>query len=155
LLQLAARTGADPRPDFAQMVDEDLLQGQADGEALETLLPADLMAMRPPAPPNGRALMDDLSRQWGREALRARLVRHLFDLGEAGLDQARAVYAAQGLADSRRGPLGLALQRLFERADQKVLEARWEAATATVAIDQACCHLRLDTPQRWSLSSRY
>jgi hypothetical protein len=28
LLQLAARTGADPRPDFAQMVDEDLLQGR-------------------------------------------------------------------------------------------------------------------------------
>jgi hypothetical protein len=155
LLQLAARTGADPRPDFAQMVDEDLLQGQADGEALETLLPADLMAMRPPATPTGRALMDDLGRQLGREALRARLVQHLYDLGAAGRDQARVVYEAHGLADSRRGGLGLALQRLFERADRQVLDAGWEVATGAVAIDRTSCHFRLSTPHRWNVSSRY
>ena len=155
LLQLAARTGADPRPDFAQMVDEDLLQGQADGEALETLLPADLMAMRPLSAPAGRALMDHLIRQSGREALRARLIQHLFDVGEAGRDHARAIYQAHGLADSRRGALGLTLQRLFEQADQRVLDAGWEAATGTVAIDPIRCDFRLVTPQRWSVSCRY
>lgn len=155
LLQLAARTGADPRPDFAQMVDEDLMLGQADGEALEALLPADLMAMRPPATPTGRALMDDLSRQLGREALRARLVQHLCDLGEAGRDQARAVYEAQGLADSRRGGLGLVLQRLFERADRQVLDAGWEFATGEVVIEQAFCHFHVNAPDRWHVSSGY
>ena len=155
LLQLFERTGADPRSDFVQMVDEDLLQGQADGEALETLLPSDLMAMQPPATPTGRARMEDLSRQLGREALRARLVQHLCDLGEAGRDQARAVYKAQGLAPSCRGVLGLALQRLFERADRQVLDAGWEVASGTVAIDQTSCHFRLITPHRWNVSSRY
>jgi hypothetical protein len=155
LLQLFERTGADPRSDFVQMVDEDLLQGQADGEALETLLPSDLMAMQPPATPTGRARMEDLSRQLGREALRARLVQHLCDLGEAGRDQARAVYKAQGLAPSCRGVLGLALQRLFERADRQVLDAGWEVASGTVAIDQTSCHFRLSAPHRRNVSSRY
>jgi hypothetical protein len=99
--------------------------------------------------------MEDLSRQLGREALRARLVQHLCDLGEAGRDQARAVYEAQGLAPSRRGALGLALQRLFERADRQVLDAGWEVASGTVAIDQTSCHFRLSTPHRWNVSSRY
>lgn len=137
------------------MVDEHLLQGQADGEAPETLLPADLMAMPPSATPTGRARMENLSRQLGREALRARLVQHLCDLGEAARGQARAVYEAQGLADSRRGGLGLALQRLFERADLQVLDAGWEVASGTVAIDQTSCHFRLSSPHRWNVSSRY
>ncbi|MCF7983603.1 MAG: hypothetical protein K9L70_04315 [Thiohalocapsa sp.] len=155
LLQLAARTGADPRPDFAQMVDEDLLQGQTDGEALATFLPADLMVMRRSAAPMGRALMDDLIRQCGREALRARLVRHLFDLGEAGLERARAVYRSHGLDDSRRGALGMALQRLFEKADQQVVDAGWGAAKGVMAIDRTHCHFRLSTPRPWNLSGPY
>jgi len=155
LLQLAARTGADPRPDFAQMVDEDLLQGRADGETLETLLPAELMAMRPPAAPGGRALIRHLAAQCGREALRARLIQHLFDLGEAGRSQAHAAYQAHGLVDSRRGALGLALQRLFELADQQVCAAGWDAATGMVAIDPTVCQFRLMTPRPWAVERCY
>jgi hypothetical protein len=47
LLQLAARTGADPTPDFAQMVDEDLLQGRLLGETFRELLPPALATTLP------------------------------------------------------------------------------------------------------------
>ncbi|MCA1806103.1 MAG: hypothetical protein LC646_12430, partial [Xanthomonadaceae bacterium] len=47
LLQLAARTGADPRVDFRQIVDEDLMQGHCNGEPLLAFLPDDLVALVP------------------------------------------------------------------------------------------------------------
>jgi hypothetical protein len=97
--------------------------------------------------------MDDLSRQLGREAWRVRLVQHLFDLGAAGRDHARAAYEAPGLADSRRGRRGLALQRLSERADRQVLDAGWEFATGEVVIEQASRHFPMHAPDRWHVSS--
>jgi hypothetical protein len=79
----------------------------------------------------------------------------LVELGAAGLEQARATYQAHGLADSRRGALGLALQRRFERADRQVLDAGWESAAGTVAIDDAGCDFRLMTPRPWGVTCRY
>ena len=47
LMQMLGRTGTDITPDYAQMVDEDILAGQLNGESLESFLPEDLLALLP------------------------------------------------------------------------------------------------------------
>ncbi|MBK5938411.1 hypothetical protein [Halochromatium roseum] len=155
LLQLAARTGADPRPDLAQMVDEDLLQGQADGELLESLLPDDLKAQQLEMHRSGRAAIESMIDRLGREAVRSRLIEHLFEIGLAGAAQAEAAYRACGLEYARRGALGLALQRLFTLADQQICEAGWDQASGLIAIVRDRCTLQVQTPQAWSAASEY
>lgn len=155
LLQLAARTGADPRPDLAQMVDEDLMQGQANGEPLDSLLPEDLKPQRLDRPCSGRAVIQPLIDRLGPEVVRSRLTQHLLEIGVAGAAKAEAAYRARGLEYARRGALGLTLQRLFTEADRQVCEAGWHQASGLIAISQERCALRVQSPQTWAVASQY
>jgi hypothetical protein len=162
LLQLAERTGADPQPDFAQMVDEDLLLGQADGDALRDLLPADLLALLPPPGEpasgpsgDGKAVIAALTRTLGREALRARLIRRLFEFGEQGAARARGAFAAHGLSVSRRRALGLALQGLFAQAHQVVAARGAERVEAVVGLNGHRCRFELTAPMAWAIEAAY
>lgn len=111
LLQLARRTGADPKPDFAQMVDEDLLQGRVLGESFQEFLPPELVNTLSAGIRDGKAIVERLQAQLEAEVLRKRLIVRFFELGRAGTSKAREYYASHGLDFPRRGPLGLALQR--------------------------------------------
>lgn len=155
LLQLAARTGADPRPDFAQMVDEDLLCGRVLGESFQEFLPPELAKTLPAGIRDGKAVAARLQAHMGAERLRERLIGRFFQLGRAGATKARKHYAAQGLDPGQRGPLGLALQGLLERADTRVREANLEKAAAEISITPRCCGFEIREPQRWSLEKAY
>lgn len=127
LVQLAARTGSDPTPDYQQMVDEDLMAGDCHGEPLAEFLPP-VLAERLPARGSDRERMQGLRRAVGDGLVRASLTARFLELGWAGMEEARAGWRAKGLDYARRGALGLALQRLFERLDDRVQQQGWETA---------------------------
>jgi hypothetical protein len=149
LLQLAERTGADPTPDFAQMVDEDLLQGRVLGETFQELLPQELTDTLPAGIRDGRAIVERLRLRLGPGVLRERLIARFFELGRAGSSEARKHYASHGLDFARRGPLGLALQRLLARADNRVRETNLEAAAGAISITPRHCRVEIREPQPW------
>lgn len=156
LMQLAARTGADPRPDFAQMVDEDLLQGRVNGESARSFLPDDLLDALPDAAGVAdERLLATLVRTLDRSTLRTRLIAHFFTLGQAGAARAMAHYRAQGLDTERRGALGLALQQVFGQADRWVVEQHLDMAEGSVGFtaDQLC--FKLEQPTPWVARGTY
>ncbi len=155
LLQLSDRTGADPMPDFAQMVDEDLMSGHAVGESLLAFLPHDLALMVPANGPGDDGIIGCLEAQLGRETLRNRLIGRLFELGEAGAPAAREQYSSHGLDYRRRAPLGLALQGLLEQADAVAQDHHWTTATATVWITDRRCGFAVSAPESWSSERDY
>jgi hypothetical protein len=155
LLQLAARTGADPMPDFAQMVDEDLLCGRVLGESFRELLPPELAKTLPAGIRNGKAVVERLQAHMGAEMLRERLIRRFFELGRAGTPKAQEHYMSHGLDFGRRGSLGLALQRLLERADTWVNEANLETAAGEIWITPRRCGFEVREPQRWARETAY
>lgn len=150
--QLASRTGADPRPDFAQIVDEDLLQGRILGEALHDLLPVDLVELLPLPTRNDRAAIGFLEHRIGRSALRARLTGRLEELSRAGAAAAQAHYRHHGLPYDRRRQLGMALQQLFRQADGLVLDRSLPTAAAQIEFWRDRCCFAVCTPvaRRWS-----
>jgi hypothetical protein len=155
LLQLAERTGADPTPDFAQMVDEDLLQGRVLGETFQEFLPPELTKTLPAGIRDGKAIVERLQAQLGSEVLRERLIAWFFELGRAGTSKARDHYASQGLDYGRRGPLGLAIQRLLEQADTRVRKTNLETAAGEIWITPRHCGFTIRDPQRWSRETAY
>jgi hypothetical protein len=155
LLQLAERTGADPTPDFAQMVDEDLLQGHVVGETVHEFLPLELTAALPAGIRDGKAIVERLQAQLGLELLRERLIERFFELGRAAARTARERYRAQGLDPQRRGPLGRALQRVLEQADNWVQDSSLETAAGEVWITPRRCGIEIRKPQRWFRETAY
>ncbi|WP_026332823.1 hypothetical protein [Thioalkalivibrio sp. ALE20] len=119
LMQLALRTGSDPVEDYRQMIDEDLLPGRPVADDWPALLP---QALRPgsdtrPDPEHLRGLA-----QWaGQGALRALLVAGFVQAGYARLASARANWEGYGLDVRAREAIALALQRLFDRLDERML----------------------------------
>ncbi|KPV41747.1 hypothetical protein AN478_01390 [Thiohalorhabdus denitrificans] len=146
LVQLAARTGSDPVPDYGQMVDEDLLRGDCHGEALETFLPPEL-ADRLPAEGPDRARMRALVEELGAGLVRATLIARFVELGWAGMEEAQAGWLARGLVYERRASMGLALQALFERVDARALEAGWAEADGEVGLARDHVAFRIHQPE--------
>lgn len=155
LVQLARRTGADPTPDFVQMVEEDLLQGRIIGESLVGFLPADLVSHLAATDQDGRAIITALQAVLGKAGLRERLIARFFELGEAGAAQAAARYAAHRLDYDQRGALGLALQGLLEHADAFVCEQAQERASGCVWQTAQRCGFEIAGPVSWSSQTRY
>jgi len=155
LIQLASRTGADPTADFAQMVDEDLLQGRALGEGLRSFLPGDLAMQLPSTIQNEKKVIEWLEARLGRSQLRERLVAHFFEIGRTGSTSARQRFRSHGLDYGRRGPLGLALQSLLEQADEVVQRNNWARATGGVRIADRWCRFEICEPSFWSRVNDY
>lgn len=155
LLQLALRTGSDPTPDFAQMVDEDLLCGRAVGEELLEFLPHDLAVRLPENRRCDADMIDFLMERLGREKLRARLISRFRELGKAGAAAAKQHYISYGLDYGRRAPLGLALQALFNETDVFAKRNAWAIAKGSVWITDLECGFTIDTPDAWSTKMAY
>ncbi len=153
LLQLASRTGADPRVDFRQIVDEDLMQGHCSGEPWITFLPADLAALLPGRMTDGKSIISILSAALGEEALRERLVEHFVTIGQSVQSLVEARWRRMGLDYRLRGPMGLALQQLLVHVDGRAHEEDWEQAHGRLLVGNEVCAVVLDSPEVMDLES--
>lgn len=155
VLQLSSRTAADPHPDFCQMVDEDLMLGQVNGETLRQFLPDDLLALLPRELSKGNAIIAQLVEHLGREPLRLRLVEWFFEVGQQGAESAEKHYRATGLDYSKRSELGLALQELLQQMDRTALQEAWPQAHGKVVLSQHDCSYHLNSPQHLTFTTPY
>jgi hypothetical protein len=145
LVQLAARTGSDPLPDYGQMVDEDLLRGDCSGESLESFLPP-VLAERLPEAGTERERMAAITASLGTGLVRATLVARFVELGWAAMPEVPTAWAARGLDYERRAGLGLALQGLLTWADGRVAEMGWEAAHGHFHLGREAAAFAFDEP---------
>lgn len=148
LMQLASRTGADPRADFRQIVDEDLLQGHCNGEPLRAFLPEEIDALVPEHLRDDKAVMDYLIREFGRDSLRDSLVERCVSIGASVQRQVESHWRRLGLDYSRRSALGMALQKLIERVDRMARDRDWPQAHGRFLIDDRQCGIDIEFPQR-------
>ena len=155
-VQLSERTASAVQRDFLQLVDEDLLYGQVNGEPLASFLPADLLHRSPAAAAGDpRAMMHSLQQQLGRDALRARLVQRLFELGGRGKPHARRSWRALGLDYGRRGRIGRALQHVLQQADLDVERAGSAELRARFLVGNCACALETDPGDGARVRARY
>ncbi|MEO7481674.1 MAG: hypothetical protein ABIT70_13760 [Sulfuriferula sp.] len=155
LHQLELRTGADPRADLLQMIDEDLMHGGVVGETMLTFLPNDLRALLPPELRDNRAIANHLIVALGQENLRQALVRHMVEIGRTGAEMARTTYQRTGLDHAGRGPLGLALQSLLAQIDTMAVSVNWENAHGVFTLTKERCALHMDIPQPMHIETTY
>lgn len=141
LIQLAQRTGSDPTPDYEQLVREDILPGNVNGEPLSTFLPDTLKAYLPATDLSDKQRMNYLKNALGEARLVERLVDHFFALGRAGEAHAQLSWRRLGLEPQRRSDIGVALQRLLERADHLAQDCGIESLEAAFAISNDQCVL--------------
>lgn len=146
LIQLASRTGADPRLDYRQIVDEDLMHGHCNGESLVAFLPPDLSAQIPADRQNGKSIIAYLRSLIGDEPLRDRLVQRFVDIGQSVQAQVEAHWRSLGLDYQHRAAMGLALQKLLVQLDAQVLAAKWKQAHGRFMIGNRECTAILDEP---------
>ncbi len=146
LVQLGLRTGSSPEPDFAGMVDEDLMRGQVNGESMRTFLPNDLRERLPIGETEGRQVINLLRQQLGEPELRQRLIGRFFELGEAEMEKVKARWNSHGLDYHRRKVMGLALQRILANADRDVYEQLLEEAHGHFLVSNSYCALYLNQP---------
>ena len=146
LIQLASRTGADPRPDFAQIIDADIMQGYCNGESLRSFLPEDLADRVPVELQDGKPVIEHLLATMDRAALRARLVAHFVEIGESAQMQVEAHWRGLGLSYQRRTPMGMALQRILVQVDAQACEQHWNQAHGKFIIGNRQCAMVLEPP---------
>jgi hypothetical protein len=155
LHQLGLRTGADPLPDIAQMVDEDLLHGGVVGESMRAFLPESLRALLPAALEDNQAVARHLVAALGRDGLSQALIGRMLEIGRDGAQTARANYLRSGLDHARRGKLGLALQSLLARIDAQAVREDWALGHARFRLAGDHCALRLEQPHEAYLETNY
>lgn len=151
LIQLASRTGSDPRPDYTQMVDEDLMQGHVSGEQLRSFLPPVFLKFIPDDSMSGEQVISMLVDKLGRSVLRTALIDHFFELGERGIPLAQASWQRHGLDYQLRKQFGLCLQKLLIRGDNVVREKECSYAHGEFLLNNRFCQLHITTPDRHEL----
>jgi hypothetical protein len=153
--QLASRTGADPTPDFEQIVDEDLLSGTSIDAAWLEWLPSDLQGCVADGLRDPKAMVAALQQHIGRADLRRRLIEQLGTLSLAGAAAARAHFERFGLSYEKRSQIGMALQGLLQQADEFVLDRECVEADAKVRFSPTACRFELIAPTRRRWSAAY
>lgn len=140
LVQLSKRTGSSPRPDFRQMINEDIINGRVNGEALLTFLPEALRALLPSA----QELTDKetvlyLEDEMGRDTLVATLVNHFFKLGSKGINHAIESWSKLGLVADNAENTGIALQALLEKVDFEAERSGVDRLDASIVLNNEDC----------------
>ncbi len=146
LIQLARRTGSDPRPDYTQMVDEDLMQGRTSGEQLRSFLPPHLLKLIPDDAMTGKDAILFLTHKLGRSRLRAAFIDHFVELGERGIPLAQANWYRHGLDSKLQKQFGLCLQKLLAWGDKIVLDNDYLYANGEFLLNNQFCQLQIMTP---------
>lgn len=136
LIQLSKRTGSDPRPDYEQMVKEDILKGRVNGEKFTTFLPAVLCSMLPSnTEMANKEIIVFLKKVLGENRLFELLVKNFFTRGKAGEIHAAESWRKLGLDPSKKTEIGLALQGLLNRVDSTAEETGAEMFEASITVN--------------------
>ena len=116
LIQLFKRTGSDPRPDYEQMIREDIINGRVNRESLTTFLPAEIRAIIPTdSKMNDKEIMAFLKAILGEKNIFECLVDNFFTLGKSGEKHAIESWKKLGLDPEKRTEIGLALQDVLNK----------------------------------------
>ena len=136
LIQLSKRTGLSPEPDYKQIVEEDLLNGQVNGESMRAFLPSGLIALLADNENmTDKEIISFLKNKLGVECLTDTLVNHFFTLGKAGEKHAENNWMKLGLDHHKQKEMGDALQKLLVEIDSKAEEMNLEEVKGGIVID--------------------
>lgn len=140
LVQLARRTASDPRPDFEQMIDEDILQGRVNGEPLLDFLPPGMRALLPDDQAlYEKGIVDYLVDVIGRDDFVEALVKHFFLLGRQGGSHAAASWDKLGLDIDNAANTATALQVLLEKVDAEAERSAVSRLYASILLSRRDC----------------
>jgi len=146
LIQLGTRTGSDPRPDYEQMVDEDLMHGVVYGESMRSFLPPRVVQLLPLDVISGKETIDFLVNILGHDSLRSMFVERFFELGYRGVPLAQASWNRHGLGYERSTAIGTCLQWILEEADQILVNGAFSFGTGFFQIGNQACQITLEEP---------
>ncbi len=133
LIQLSKRTGSDPASDYEQLVKEDIINGQINGEELIDFLPEELRALVPDGT-SGSEIIASLSKQLGKDRLFELLIENFFRIGHEGEGHADNTWQRLGLDKNKQTQLGLALQKLLDIIDEAVEQNDFEELNGKIEI---------------------
>ncbi|MDZ7804248.1 hypothetical protein [Thiohalophilus sp.] len=133
LIQLSKRTGSDPASDYEQLVKEDILNGQVNGEELIDFLPEELRVLVPDDAPDFE-IIALLSNQLGKGRLIELLVENFFRIGHEGESHADNSWQKLGLDKNKQTQSGRALQKLVETIDKAVEQNDIEELNGEIEI---------------------
>ena len=140
LVQLAKRTGSDPRPDFKQLVNEDIMNGRVNGETLLAFLPDRMLALLPvDAELTNKEVISYLKDAMGEDALVEALVDHFFMLGRKGEGHAVESWKKLGLIPQNATRTGLALQALLEKVDDEAESSCIDRLDVSIVLNNEEC----------------
>jgi len=140
LVQLAKRTGSDPRPDFRQMVNEDILNGRVSGESLLTFLPDRMLSLLPAVSGlTNKAIISTLRDAMGEDVLVEALVDHFFVVGRKGESHAVESWVKLGLMPENATRTGLALQAQLEKVDYEAENSNIDRLDASIMLSNDEC----------------
>lgn len=136
LVQLSKRTNSSPKPDYEQIISEDILNGRVNGESMKTFLPQDLVKLLPiKSNMTDKEVISFLNKKMGELKLKNNLVKHFFKLGKAGEEHAIQSWKKLGLNPDKQAKIGLALQKLLVKIDSKVEKMQIEKLKGFIVID--------------------
>lgn len=156
LMQLSKRTGSDPRPDYEQIIREDILNGYINGEAFMAFLPDQITELLPSdIKMTDSEISAFLKQNISANYLNDILVEHFFTLGRAGENHAIASRMALGLVPDKQTETGQALQMLLERIDSEVEQADIDSLEGFVIIDNNYVVFAVKGENKLDLSEPY
>ena len=144
LIQLARRTCSDPRPDYEQIIREDFFNGRINGESFYDFLSESVLILLPNSDAvNDNEIMQFLRNEIAEHVLLDELINCFFTIGMAGAKHAVTSFEQLGLNTNKRKPLGLALQRLLEKVDNKVEKFGIEKLDASISLNNDECLFKI------------
>jgi hypothetical protein len=144
LIQLYKRTGSDPKPDYEQMVKEDLMNGIVHGEELISFISDDLRSLLDQnIKMSNKEIIAFLRDRLGETRLIESLVDNFFTLGKIGETHAIESWNKLSLDSDKRTEIGLALQKLLNKVDRIVEESGVELVKADISINNKNCVISL------------
>lgn len=137
LTQLSKRTHSDPRPDYEQMIKEDVLNGIINGESLSSFIPDDLKKWLPVNIKDSE-IMGYLGKQFTKTELVNIFTEHFFRIGKEGEHHAINNWKALGLEPDKKTEIGEAIQNSLSYIDSEIEILGIEKASAIVSINNDC-----------------
>ena len=146
LVQLSRRTSSDPRPDFMQIINEDIMNGRVNGETLRDFLPGELLSLLPSDEElTEKEIISQLKEAMGKEALVKVLVDHFFKLGEEGKKHAAESWKKLGLDHDNTASIGMAIQQLLEQVDSEAEASGINKFDASIVLNNKECTFIIKT----------
>jgi hypothetical protein len=154
--QLSLRTGGDIRPDYLQLVNEDIRYGHVNGESLVSFLPEQLLqVVTDVLTQDEQLIMAVLAERLGIQVFIEQLVRWLVELGQRGGELANASWKILGLDNSKRSRIGLTLQNILLDADLQAEAGSVEYMRADFCIANDHCSPHVLECDKDGISQQY